>query len=59
MKEKEKIERLVTDSFKINTEEFKKLSPEERERKKLIAENTIKMFTKHNELFEELAKWGS
>ncbi|WP_022820286.1 hypothetical protein [Fusobacterium russii] len=56
MKEKEKIERLVTDNFKINTEEFKKLSPEERERKKLIAENTIKMFIKHNELFEELAK---
>lgn len=59
MKEKEKIERIVTDSFKINTEEFKKLSPEERERKKLIAENTIKMFINHNELFEELAKWDS
>lgn len=59
MNEKEKIEKIVLEKFKINTDEFKALDSEERERKKLIAKNTIKLFINHNELFKELAKWNS
>lgn len=59
MNEKEKIEKIVLEKFKINTEEFETLDKEERERKELIARNTIKLFINHNELFKELAKWDS
>ncbi|MCI5725793.1 MAG: hypothetical protein SOY60_05965 [Fusobacterium gastrosuis] len=56
MNEKEKIEKIVLEKFKIDTDEFKALDSEERERKELIAKNTIKLFINHNELFKELAK---
>lgn len=56
---KEKIESIVMKNFKINEEEFRNLPKEERERKELIAKNTIKLFINHNELFKELAKWDS
>lgn len=59
MNEKEKIEKIVLEKFKINTAEFQTLDREERERKELIAQNTIKLFINHNELFKELAKWNS
>lgn len=56
---KEKIESIIMKNFKINEEEFRNLPKEERERKELIAKNTIKLFINHNELFKELAKWNS
>lgn len=59
MNEKEKIEKIVLEKFKIDTDEFKALDSEERERKELIAKNTIKLFINHNKLFKELAKWNS